>query len=163
MNYEIVFESEHIYFIKVNESLINDYLNMINDIEVQKLISDNRKQYTYKDEEEWVKNKLQNNNIVFSMIEKETNEFIGNIELMDVNNNSGELGISITPLKQNKHYGTEAIKSLINYAFNELDLNKIELEVFKTNLRAIHCYENVGFVINENGKTEKDYYMELRK
>lgn len=163
MNYEIVFESEHIYFIKVNESLINDYLNMINDIEVQKLISDNRKQYTYKDEEEWVKNKLQNNNIVFSMIEKETNEFIGNIELMDVNNNSGELGISITPLKQNKHYGTEAIKSLINYAFNELNLNKIELEVFKTNLRAIHCYENVGFVINGNGKTEKDYYMELRK
>lgn len=33
-NYEIIFESENILYIKINESLINDYLIMVNDPEV---------------------------------------------------------------------------------------------------------------------------------
>jgi diamine N-acetyltransferase len=82
---------------------------------------------------------------------------------MDVNNGSGELGICITPLKQDKHYGTESLKALINYAFNELNLNNIYLEAFKTNLRAIHCYEKVGFVKDGIGKSNEDIHMTLRK
>lgn len=41
------------------------------------------------------------------MLEKTTGEYIGNIEIMKIENNIGELGISITALKQDKHYGTE--------------------------------------------------------
>lgn len=47
------------------------------------------------------------------MIEKKTNEFIGNIEIMEINNNIGEIGIAITRKKQDKHLGQEAIKRLI--------------------------------------------------
>lgn len=45
MEYEIVFESERISFIKITEKLVQDYLDMVNDIEVQKYISHNRKTY----------------------------------------------------------------------------------------------------------------------
>ncbi len=31
MDYEVIFESERILFVRVTEKLINDYLNMIND------------------------------------------------------------------------------------------------------------------------------------
>ena len=77
---------------------------MVNDIEVQKYISHKRKTYKLDDEIEWIKSKLEENDIIFSMIEKDTNEFIGNIEIMEIRNNIGEIGIAITPKKQNKHY-----------------------------------------------------------
>ena len=159
MEYQVVFESENILFVKLNEKLINDYLNMINNPEVASMISHEIHTYTYEDELKWLKLKLQENAICFSMIEKQTGDFIGNIEIMKINNNIGELGITITPKKQNKHYGTEAIKALLKYAFDNLNLDGMELEVFRTNLRAIHCYENVGFKIDGKGKTDEDIHM----
>ena len=88
------------------------------------------------------------------MIEKETNEFIGNIEIMEINNNIGEIGIAITQKKQNNHFGQEAIKRLIKYAFNDLNLDGLELNVYNFNARGINCYEKVGFVIDGHGKTK---------
>jgi RimJ/RimL family protein N-acetyltransferase len=107
--------------------------------------------------------KLEKDDIIFSMIEKETNEFIGNIEIMEINNNIGELGIAITQTKQNKHFGQEAIKRLIKFAFNELNLNGLELNVYNFNHRGIKCYEKVGFVIDGQGKTEEDIHMSFKR
>ena len=78
MNYDIVFESDRIYFVKVSQELVNDYLEMINDEEVQKFISRNRRTYTLDGELEWVQKKLDKNALVFSMIEKETKKHNNN-------------------------------------------------------------------------------------
>ena len=86
MDYEILFESERIYFIKLTKKLVNEYLDMVNDIEVQKFISHKRKTYTLDGEIEWIMKKLDEKAIIFSMIEKRTNEFIGNIEIIEINN-----------------------------------------------------------------------------
>ena len=161
--YEIIFESENILYVKINENLINDYLIMVNDPEVQKGISHKAKIYTYEQELEWVKEKLNEDAIIFSMIEKETNEYIGNVEIMYIIENVGEIGIAITPLKQNKHYGQEAMKSIINYALNIMNLENVDLNVYKTNPRAIHCYEKVGFIRDGVGKTEEDIHMIYKK
>ena len=93
------------------------------------------------------------------MIEKETNEFIGNIEFMDIIDNKTELGIAITKEKQDKGFGTEAIKKTIDYGYNTLGLKRIFLKVYPTNLRAIHVYKKCGFL--EYQRTEQDIYMEL--
>ena len=45
----------------------------------------------------------------------------------------------------NKGMGTEAIVLLMDFAFNELALNRVELEVFEFNERAIRVYEKIGF------------------
>ena len=161
--YEIIFESENILYIKINENLINDYLIMVNNPEVQKGISRKAKIYTYAQELEWVKEKLNEDKAIFSMIEKETNEYIGNVEIMKIIENVGEIGITITPLKQNKHYGQEAMKSIINYALNIMNLENVDLNVYKTNPRAIHCYEKVGFIRDGVGKTEEDIHMIYKK
>ena len=87
MEYEKIFESERIIFIKITKKLVNEYLEMVNDIEVQKYISHNRKNYELDDELEWIKSKLNDNAIIFSMIEKETNEFIGNIVILEIKDN----------------------------------------------------------------------------
>lgn len=97
------------------------------------------------------------------MIEKETNEFIGNIEIMEIKNNIDEMGIAITPKKQDKHLGQEAIKRFIEYAFNALSLDGLELNVYNFNTRGIRCYEKVGFIKDGQGKTEEDIHMKISK
>lgn len=163
MKYEIIFKSNRINFVKLTQNLVHDYLNMINDIEVQKFISHKRKTHSLDEELEWIKSKLGENAIIFSMIEKKTNEFIGNIEIMEINNNIGKIGIAITRKKQDKHFGQEAIKRLIEYAFSELNLNGLELNVYNSNPRGIKCYEKVGFVIDGQGKTKEDIHMSLKR
>jgi RimJ/RimL family protein N-acetyltransferase len=45
-----------------------------------------------------------------------------------------------------KGYGSEATQLIIDYGFRQLNLHRIELEVFDFNPRAQHVYEKVGFV-----------------
>ena len=80
MKYETVFESDRINFIKLSQKLVYDYLEMVNDVEVQKFISHQRKTYNLDGELKWIKSKLEENAFIFSMIEKETNELIGKKE-----------------------------------------------------------------------------------
>ena len=156
MDYEIVFESDRIYFVKVSEKLAKDYMDMCNDMDgVQKFISHDR-------ELNWVKKNLENNTQVFSMIEKGTNEFIGNIEIKDITDTTGELGIAITRKMQDKHFGQESIKRMIEYAFNTLGLDSLYLNVYNFNPRGIRCYEKCGFVKDGTGHTLEDIHMTIK-
>lgn len=47
---------------------------------------------------------------------------------------------------RDKGLGSDAIKTFLDYAFNSLDLHRIELEVIAFNPRARHVYEKCGFV-----------------
>ena len=167
MNNKVIFESDNIYYINVNKELINDYLEMVNNPEVSKYISLKKRIFTYDDELKWIDNKLTNNKIIFSMIEKISNKFIGNIELMEINDNIGEFAICITPTMQNKHYGRESIIRFIKYCLEELKLDNIELSVYSHNEKAINLYKKLGFVEYKrdtnvgtyNGQSIDDIYM----
>ncbi|MBQ7595803.1 MAG: GNAT family N-acetyltransferase [Clostridia bacterium] len=160
---EQIFESKNIRFVKVSEHLIKDYLVMINDFEnVQKLIrrtSVPHEPYTKEQETDWVKRKLEENACIFSMLEKKTGSFIGNIELMDLNDSEGELGIAITAKKQNLGYGTEAIFAMTEYGCGHLGLKRIFLKANPENKRAIHVYEKCGF--REYNRTDEHVFMEI--
>ena len=162
-DYELMFESDKIYYVKVTEKLLDDYLIMINDPEVQKFISKTLKVYTKEGELGWIKTKLEEEAPIFSMVDKETKKFIGNIEIMDIKDGYGELGISLTRTMQDKHYGQEALRTIIDYAFNTLKLNELGLNVYDFNARAIHCYEKVGFIKDGVGKEPEDIHMTYRK
>ncbi len=95
-SFNICFKSENIYYVNVSKLLIPDYLIMINNKNIATLLSSNVKTYTYNDELKWVEKKLENKSLIFSMIERQTQKFIGNIELTNVNEKSAEIGIVIT-------------------------------------------------------------------
>ena len=171
MNNDVVFESDNIYYINVNKKYIYDYLEMVNNPEVSKYISLKKRLFTYDDELEWIENKLLNKITVFSMIEKISGKFIGNIELLEINNNIGELAICITPAMQNKHYGMESITRFIKYCLEELKLYNVELSVYSHNEKAINLYKKLGFIeykresnigIYDN-KNVDDIYMNYTK
>ncbi len=45
-----------------------------------------------------------------------------------------------------KGFGTFATESILDFAFNHLNLQRVSLEVFSFNKRALSMYEKVGFV-----------------
>ena len=159
---DAVFESENIIYVRPSFDLVPEYLEMVNDIEnVARVIGDRREPLTEKDEIDYIKNKMDNNATMFSMIEKKTNKFIGNIEFFNRVFEEAEWGIVITTKMQNKGYGREALMRSVEYGFNELGLNRIYLSVYVDNPRAMHVYEQCGF--KEFKRDDVDIFMEIVK
>ena len=159
---EQVFESDRIIFVGVTEELLDDYLKMVNDIEnVARFIGRRREPYTVEEERAFIRSKIEENATIYSMIEKGSGEFIGNIEFMDMKGGVAELGIAITAGKQNLGYGVESISRMLGYGFNTLGLDRVFLKVYPDNVRAIHVYEKCGFA--EYDRTDEDIFMEIRK
>lgn len=95
----------------------------------------------------------------FVIAHKDSEEYIGQIDLLNIDwpNRVAVMGIVIGVQDYlGMGYGTEAIKLLQEFAFNKLNLNKLELDVRAFNLRAIKCYEKCGFV--EEGKIRENFY-----
>ena len=141
-----IFESDRISFVEVSEYLVNDYLTMVNDYEnVNRFIGGKKKAFTAEQEIQWVREKLEEEALVFSMIDKSSGRFIGNIELMDPSDSEGELGIAITGEMQDQGYGTEAVLGMLKYAIDLLGLKRVFLRTNPQNTRAIRVYEKCGF------------------
>lgn len=80
------------------------------------------------------------------------------------------LGVGVG-LRKNwgKGYGTEALRLLLKYGFEQLNLNRVSLSVFSKNPRAIRSYEKVGFkfegrqreVIFRDGQRYDEIFMRI--
>lgn len=162
MDMNVIFESENIIYVRPSFDLVPQYLEMVNDIEnVAQFIGERRTLLTEQEEIDYIKDKMDKDATMFSMLEKDTREFIGNIEFFNRVDDEAEWGIVITSKMQNKGYGKEALRRSVEYGFNELDLKRIYLEVYANNPRAIHIYENCGF--KEYDRTDVDVFMEILK
>ena len=74
-------------------------------------------------------------------------------------NRAAELGIMIGEKAYwSKGYGTDAVATLLRFAFEEMNLNRIELHVFGFNARAQAAYRKCGFV--EEGRMREAHYAE---
>jgi UDP-4-amino-4,6-dideoxy-N-acetyl-beta-L-altrosamine N-acetyltransferase len=58
-----------------------------------------------------------------------------------------------------KGYGTEITEMACNYAFEQLNIELVYLEVFEDNTRAIKAYESVGFKVKNEQKEERGKKM----
>lgn len=86
---------------------------------------------------------------VFAVRRLDSDELVGTCQLRDVDmrHESAELVVRIGDKRQRgKGVGTEAVRLLLEYGFNQLGLNRIQLHVFSDNLPAIRVYEKVGFI-----------------
>lgn len=77
-----------------------------------------------------------------------TGELAGMCQLVNINpvNRSAELQIRLLPSFWDKGLGGKAVHKLLHHAFNDLNLNRVYLYVFESNIRATKLYEKVGFV-----------------
>jgi RimJ/RimL family protein N-acetyltransferase len=73
---------------------------------------------------------------------------IGNVGLhrVDWKNRTAVFGIVLGEKAYwGQGYGTDATRTMLHFAFGELNLNRVELEVYDFNPRATRCYEKAGF------------------
>lgn len=73
---------------------------------------------------------------------------IGSIGLhhLDWVSRHAELGIMIgDEAYRGKGYGADAIRTLLGFAFSEMNLHRVELLAMEYNARGIACYRRVGF------------------
>jgi diamine N-acetyltransferase len=85
---------------------------------------------------------------------------IGNVGLHGLNRHHrrAEIGIVIGEKDSwGVGYGSEALALMMRFAFHELGLHRVELEVFENNLRAIKTYRALGFV--EEGVRREAIYQ----
>jgi RimJ/RimL family protein N-acetyltransferase len=60
----------------------------------------------------------------------------------------GHLGIMIGDKRYwSQGYGTDAMRTLVRFGFEQMNLNRIELTVDAPNERAVRCYRKAGFTV----------------
>ncbi|HDX9652754.1 GNAT family N-acetyltransferase [Bacillus wiedmannii] len=85
----------------------------------------------------------------FAICLKSTEEMIGELSILDIDEENKRAVFRISMLSialTGQGYGTEAITIVLKFVFEQLYLNRLQLEVFSHNLRGIRAYEKVGFV-----------------
>jgi [ribosomal protein S5]-alanine N-acetyltransferase len=99
---------------------------------------------------------------ILLMVLREQDRAIGSIGLHPVQNaRTRVLGIVIGEHDcWSQGYGREAIGLLLDHAFGDLDLHRVQLDVHADNARAIACYEKLGFV--REGALREAYFREGR-
>lgn len=135
------------------------YTEWMNDFETTDYTGRSGAIMTIEKEKEYLENHS-GDEACFAIVRLEDNELIGTIglEKIDHLNRKATLGIFIGDKEsRNKGYGTEAIKLLLDYGFNYLNLKNIKLDVLEFNKRAKACYEKCGF--KEYGKRRKCYFL----
>jgi RimJ/RimL family protein N-acetyltransferase len=89
-------------------------------------------------------------NHYFAIRALEDNRLLGDINIEVVNGWMGRnafLGICIGERNDwSKGYGTDAMKIMLRFAFTEINLHCVTLNVFEYNPRAIRSYEKAGFI-----------------
>ena len=104
-------------------------------------------------------NKRKDNTLYFVI--RNNNEIIGSFELDFIDWEEKICSICRYLIKseyRSQGAGTEALKIIIRYVFNELNMKKITLTVFDFNIGAYKCYIKAGFIeyerqIRDNGWT----------
>ncbi len=115
--------------------------------ELRKLIAD-PKTPTLDEQYAWFKRTQEaSDRCMFSIVTRAQETLIGNAGFVDIQEKEkATLRMTIgNPKAQNKGYGTEAMKLLIEYAKKVLQIRTIELLVLPSNERAIHVYAKNGF------------------
>lgn len=171
MKYFPKISGERIYLSPMNSSDIERYTKWLNDSRVTDGLGSTTQIMTLEKEKQ-ILDKMVLDSYNFAIIRADDHELLGSAGFSDLNpiQQSATCGLFIGDEEnRGKGYGTEALRLLVSYGFNCLNLYNIMLKVFSFNLAAIACYKKVGFkIIGErrnsyflNGKRYNDVFMDI--
>jgi len=134
------------------------------DPEVADGLGDTFMQFNIVNEKQWIQDMLKKGEPAFAIVKNDTDEMIGSISLMEVKVSCGSatVGILIGEAEnRGKGYGTEAMKLIVGYGFDVLNLHNIMLCVYDFNEGAYKSYLRVGF--KEFGRRRGAYYLNNKR
>jgi len=133
----------------LRRDLLPVYQRWINDLGTMRTLGVPPLPMTSEKEQEWYDRQSKpENDVPFTIYERETLRPIGNTGVHDVDyrNRTATFGILIgEPECRGKGYGTETTRLMLDYAFTALGLHNVMLTVFEFNPAGIRAYEKAGF------------------
>lgn len=126
------------------------FFEWVNDGEVTQHLSSVRYPMSRADEQRWLDDSPRNGFFggVRFAIETKAGEHIGSVNLhrTHVEDRKAGLGVMIGAKSHwSQGFGTDAVITLLRFAFDEMNLHRVWLQVFDDNERAIVCYRRCGF------------------
>jgi len=125
---------------------------------------------TLEEEKAWIgKQAGDPSNFVLVLVHREERSPIGSAGLHGVSgpNRKAVFGIQIGEKEfWNQGLGLEATELMLEIAFERLNLNRVELDVYETNPRAIRVYERAGFRaegVARQGRWIRGSYVDVRR
>ena len=105
--------------------------------------------FTKEGTKKWIEKDLENKHtIAFAIRTLADDRLIGDVGLGGLYWSHGDTFVGIGIGERDfwgKGYGKDAMQVVLRYAFNELNLSRVTLNVYEYNPRAIRCYEKLGF------------------
>lgn len=138
---------DRIYLSPRNSEDIEKFTEWLNDFDVTDYLGRSGAIVTLDGEKQYLEN-ISNNGVYFVIVTLDNNEMIGTVSLEKINNidRRATLGIFIGNKEYwNDGYGTEAIRLILDYGFNYMNLHSIKLNLMSFNERALKCYKKCGF------------------
>lgn len=159
MSYFKKLVGEKIYLSPRSVEDAEKYTKWLNDFDTSDYISKSGTVTTIEAERKYLENSIETI-ANFGIVKLENDKLIGGCGIERINNinRTGTIGIFIGEKQEReKGIGTEAIRLLLDYSFNYLNLHNIKLDVLSFNERAIACYKKCGF--KECGRRRESYYL----
>ncbi|WP_413381736.1 GNAT family N-acetyltransferase [Alkalihalobacillus sp. 1P02AB] len=121
-----------------------------------------RKKFTLEEvKKAFEKFKINPTRVDFAICLKDDEQMIGDLAIVDIDKDNYSAAFRIAlhhPDFKNKGLGTEGVQLLMQYAFEELKLNRLQLEVFSHNKAAIKSYLKAGFKLEGTLKQALYYH-----
>lgn len=122
-----------------------------NDVEVSSLLGGYSRGYSEDGLAEWLEvHRRRNDEVLWAITDRTSDSCLGHVGLYQIDHRirSAEFAILLGDrTRWGQGLGTSITRAVVNYGFEWLNLNRIELSVLSSNERAIHLYEKVGFII----------------
>ena len=137
---------ERIVFRAIEQQDLPDYVEWLNDPQVLEYFG-TYSPLSLPQEEKWYEEMLQDRSFCVFAIEFEGQHVGGaGLSAIDGRTASAEAGLFIgRPEMWGQGLGFDVLQTLLRFGFAQMNLNRIYLQVFAGNERAVHLYEKLGF------------------
>ncbi|WP_026695527.1 GNAT family N-acetyltransferase [Peribacillus kribbensis] len=153
-------ENTRIYLRRLEDSDLNHYLSAVSDPYIRRLTGTSAF-LTKKDlEDAFNKWNADSSRIDLIICLQKDNQIIGDLAMLDIDHRErkGSFRIAITKQYTGQGYGSEALRLIIEYMFNTLNLRRIAINVFSFNERAMSTYKKLGFKLE--GTLREDLFFD---
>lgn len=124
-------------------------LEMINDPETEKMLGGGSFPVSDAGQAKWIADQTGRTDVLRCIVaDKGTpDEGIGTIILSDIDNRNGvaQIHLKLNKAGRGKGYGTDAVKAMVRYAFDQMRLHCVYAQVLEYNMASQKVFQKCGF------------------
>ncbi len=145
---ESILEGEKVRLRPMQDRDMPLFVQWLQDAEVRRWLASITEPPTLEEQFDWYEGRRSDPDSVLWSIETLDGRLVGSVELrLAQHAQRAELGIAIQDKTMwSQGLGTDTVRLVMEYGFEDLELHRIELMTDEENVRGRRCYEKCGFI-----------------